>query len=113
MKKLLCIVLAIAILTGILILPVSAVSQYASGKYVEQFEQYLTNLGYNPYYEGEKQYMYSELYEYYSDANTSDTPDWVLAGGDSNMVSPAGCNGIFDEYNLVLNNIYYFLRICI
>ncbi|MBQ8539091.1 MAG: dockerin type I repeat-containing protein [Ruminococcus sp.] len=107
MKKLLCIILAITILTGILILPVSAVSQNESGKYVEQFEQYLTNLGYNPYYEGEKQYMYSELYEYYSDTNTSDTPDWVLVAGGSNMVSPAGCNGIFDEYNLTLNNIYH------
>ena len=65
MKKLLCIVLAIAILTGVLTLPVSAVSQNTSDKYAEQFEQYLTNIGHTPYYKGEKLYFYYELYEYY------------------------------------------------
>ena len=106
MKKLLCIVLAITILTGVLILPVSAVSQNTSDKYAEQFEQYLTNIGHTPYYKGEKLYFYYELYEYYSDTNTSDTPDWVLAEGGVNTASPAGCNGIFGKYNLVLCNIY-------
>ncbi len=114
MKRIISVLLAVLILSSVFVMPASAASsQYAEGKYADEFEQYLINCGYGPYYEGNNNwYMYSELYEYFSEDNTSQTPDWVLVNGCTNGMSPSFCDGVFGEYHILVSNWYtpYSLR---
>ncbi len=99
MKRILSIILAVLILCSVFVVPASALSsQFAKGKYAEQFEQYLRDMGYPWNGEPSNWYMYSELYEYYSEDNTSQIPDWVLVSGSTNMEMPAGHYAVYGDY---------------
>ena len=105
MKRIISVLLAVLILSSVFVMPASAVSsQYAEGKYADEFEQYLKDLGYS--IENENDYEYFEMYEYYAQGNNTHIPDWILAGGYIGEPIPAGSNGIFGKYNLVLGNLY-------
>lgn len=52
-------------------------------------------------------YTYQEVYYYYEENNVTDTPDWVLAFSHTPIFSEAFCYGIFGNYVLASNNIYY------
>ncbi len=106
MKKTLSVILAILILCSVFVMPASALSKYANGKYAEQFEEYLVYLGFDPTHEiSENWYTYKELYEHYGNTNTSQIPDWVLVSGYVGDPTPSRTNGIFGKYNLVLNKL--------
>ncbi len=108
MKKIVSILLAVCMMISVLAIPVYADSAYASGDYVEEFEAYLVSNGLGPNFEGEDWYVYeAPCYEYYSDANTTQTPDWVLAFGAYMGLSPMPCYGVFGDYYIQNSNYHY------
>lgn len=99
MKKVFSIFLVVVMLLLSVAIPVSAGSAYASGDYVEEFEAYLVDSGLGPNFEGEDWYIYyAPSYEYFSDTNTTQTPDWLLAYGAYIGISPMPCYGVFGDY---------------
>ena len=88
------------------VIPVSADTNLANGTYVNEFEDYMLSMGYGPNYEGEKWYLYSENYNYYSLNNDTSIPDWVLVNGCYRGLSPMYCYGVFGDYYIQKNNYY-------
>ncbi|MBQ8058071.1 MAG: hypothetical protein IJ275_07050 [Ruminococcus sp.] len=95
MKKIISFILIVVMLASTLSLTAIASSQYASGKYVDEFVAYLDECGVGT---GEDEYMYEELYEYYSSSNKTDTPNWVLVRGGTTTPAPGTASGIFGNY---------------
>ena len=108
MKKMLCILVATCIMLAMLSVPVYAGSAYATGDYVQEFEAYLVDHGLGPHYEGQDWYAYeSPCYEYFSEANDTDLPDWILVFGMYMGLAPMPCYGIFGDYYIQNNNYLY------
>lgn len=108
MKKLLSVLLVVCVMLTVLVVPVYAGSAYASGDYVEEFEAYLVDNGLGPHYEGQNWYAYeSPCYEYFSEANATDIPDWILVFGAYMGLGPMPCYGVFGDY-YIQNSSYLY-----
>ncbi|MBE6824218.1 MAG: hypothetical protein E7513_02610 [Ruminococcaceae bacterium] len=108
MKKIFSMLLIVSILITVFTVSVSADSAYASGDYVEDFEAYLVDNGLGPHYEDQNWYAYeAPCYEYFSEANDTDIPDWILAFGAYMGLSPMPCYGVFGDYYIQNGNYLY------
>lgn len=106
MKKLVCVLLVMCLVLSVAVLPASAVSEikeipeYTDIDYEDRFVEYLERGGYKPSFEISYWYGYHQWYAYFSENNSTSTPDWLLVGGGTNAVTSAPIYGIFGDYYL-------------
>ena len=94
MKKLLSIILVICMLISVISITASAETEYTK-PYEEEFLKIL-----EPYFVNNvKDYIYTgPIYEYYSEDNTTDTPDWVLVFGTTTWMEEWPFFGVLGDY---------------
>ncbi|MBE6825011.1 MAG: hypothetical protein E7513_06665 [Ruminococcaceae bacterium] len=109
MKKIISFILVLCLASIMFSVPTFAGSIYARGQYVAEFEKYMADNGCQPSYKGEEDwYMYSDsYYDYYSENNDTDTPDWLLAWGSTMGTSPLPTYGVFGDYYISINEYLY------
>ena len=101
MKRIISLLLSLTILLTAFCIPANADttdSQETNYKYLDKFLEKYSYLKYG--------YFYDELYEYYADDNTSDTPDWALIFGSTDCPAPGTASGVFGEY-YIFEHWYY------
>lgn len=99
MKRIISLVLSFAILLTAFCITAYAGTTETNYKYLDRFLEKYSYL--------ENEYLYDELYEYYADDNTGDTPDWVLIFASGDCPEPGTASGIFDEYYIFEHAYYY------
>ena len=99
MKRIISLVLSFAILLTAFCITAYAGTTETNYKYLDRFLEKYSYL--------ENGYLYDELYEYYADDNTGDTPDWVLIFASGDCPEPGTASGIFDEYYIFEHAYYY------
>ena len=105
MKKLISFILILCVLMAVIVFPTCAGSIYAKGRYVSEFEAYMAE---NKCYPLEDEYMYGDsYYDFFSESNDTDTPDWLVARGTTLGISPAPTYGVFGDYYVSLNEYRY------
>ena len=103
MKKLVSVLLSICIILSMCV--VSIISSGAKSTIDNRLDEFKKmSLGDN-YEDYSPPVFYEELYEYYSESNNTDTPDWIFGKGYTEMEASYS-KGVFGEY-LIYGDYYY------
>lgn len=103
MKKIVSVLLSICIILSMCV--VSIISSGAKSTIDNRLDEFKKmSLGDN-YEDYSPPVFYEELYEYYSESNNTDTPDWIFGKGYTEMEASYS-KGVFGEY-LIYGDYYY------
>lgn len=94
MKKLISILLSICIIFSLCTISVIGSNAEVTTEYKDEFAKFA--LG-DKYEELKDEVVYEEYYRYFSEGNNTDTPDWILGRGYTEM-EPSYSKGVFGEY---------------
>lgn len=106
MKKLVSVLLSMSIILSLCIVSItSSGAETTVDSRLDEFKKQVLGENYEDYL---APVFYEELYEYYSESNHTDTPDWIFGKGYTDMEASYS-KGVFKEYLIYGDYCYPYL----